>query len=72
MMVKIIVDDELLVCTSGMEILRPLWRYLDISLEILIKPQKLRSFEVLSAVFMKNNIFWDTTPCSRLKVNRRF
>jgi hypothetical protein len=29
-------------------------------------------FEVLTAVVMKNSIFWDTTPCSPLKVNRHF
>jgi hypothetical protein len=29
-------------------------------------------FEVLTAVVMKNTIFMDITPCSPLKVNRRF
>jgi hypothetical protein len=29
-------------------------------------------FEVLTAVVMKYTIFWDITPCSPLKVNRRF
>jgi hypothetical protein len=29
-------------------------------------------FEVLTAVIMKSTIFWDITPCSPLKVNRRF
>jgi hypothetical protein len=29
-------------------------------------------FEVLTAVVMKSTIFWDTTPCSPLNVNRRF
>jgi hypothetical protein len=29
-------------------------------------------FEVLAAVVMKSTIFWDITPCSPLKVNRRF
>jgi hypothetical protein len=29
-------------------------------------------FEVLTAVVMKNNIFWDTKSCSPLKLNRRF
>jgi hypothetical protein len=29
-------------------------------------------FEVLTAVVTKNFIFWDITPCSSLKVNRRF
>jgi hypothetical protein len=29
-------------------------------------------FEVLTAVVMKNIIFWDITPCSPLSVNRRF
>jgi hypothetical protein len=28
-------------------------------------------FEVLTAVIMKNFFFWDITPCSPLKVNRR-
>jgi hypothetical protein len=28
-------------------------------------------FEVLTAVVMKSTIFWDITPCSPLKVNRR-
>jgi hypothetical protein len=32
----------------------------------------LAGFEVLTAVVMKNTIFWDTTPCSLLSVNRRF
>jgi hypothetical protein len=26
-------------------------------------------FEVLTAVVMKNSIFWDTTPCGPFKVN---
>jgi hypothetical protein len=29
-------------------------------------------FEVLTAVVMKNSIFWDTAPCSPLKVSRCF
>jgi hypothetical protein len=29
-------------------------------------------FEVLTAVVMKSSIVWDITPCSPLKVNRRF
>jgi hypothetical protein len=29
-------------------------------------------FEVCTAVIMKSTIFWDITPCSPLKVNRRF
>jgi hypothetical protein len=29
-------------------------------------------FEVLTAVVMKNTIFWDITSCSTLKVNRCF
>jgi hypothetical protein len=29
-------------------------------------------FEVLAAVGMKNSAFWDITPCTPLKVNRRF
>jgi hypothetical protein len=29
-------------------------------------------FEVLTAVIMNTYIFWDITPCSPLKVNRRF
>jgi hypothetical protein len=28
-------------------------------------------FEVLTAVVIKSTIFWDITPCSQLKVNRR-
>jgi hypothetical protein len=28
--------------------------------------------EVLTAVDMKSNIFWDVTPCSPLKVNQGF
>jgi hypothetical protein len=28
-------------------------------------------FEVLTAVVMKNSVFWDITPCSPLKVKRR-
>jgi hypothetical protein len=29
-------------------------------------------FEVLAAVVIKSSVFWDTTPCSALKLNRRF
>jgi hypothetical protein len=29
-------------------------------------------FEVLTAVVMKGSVFWDKTPCSPLKVKRRF
>jgi hypothetical protein len=29
-------------------------------------------FEVLIAVIMKSTIFWDITPCSKLKVNQHF
>jgi hypothetical protein len=29
-------------------------------------------FEVLTAVVMKSSMFWDKTPCSALKVKRRF
>jgi hypothetical protein len=29
-------------------------------------------YEVLTAVAMKSSIFWDITPCSPKKVNRRF
>jgi hypothetical protein len=29
-------------------------------------------FEVLTPVVMKSTIFWDITPCSPLRVNRRF
>jgi hypothetical protein len=29
-------------------------------------------FQVLTAVVIKSTIFWDTTPCSLLKVNGRF
>jgi hypothetical protein len=28
--------------------------------------------EVLTAVVMKSNIFWNITPCSPLKINRSF
>jgi hypothetical protein len=28
-------------------------------------------FEALTAVIMKSSVFWDTTPCSPLKVNQR-
>jgi hypothetical protein len=28
-------------------------------------------FEVLTPVVMKSSVFWDITPCSPLKVNRR-
>jgi hypothetical protein len=28
--------------------------------------------DVLTAVVMKSSIYWDTTPCSLLKDNRRF
>jgi hypothetical protein len=30
------------------------------------------AFQVLTAVVMKSTIFWDTTTCGPLKVNRRF
>jgi hypothetical protein len=29
-------------------------------------------FEVLTAVIMSSYIFWNTSPCSPLKINRRF
>jgi hypothetical protein len=29
-------------------------------------------FEILTAMVMNSSIFWDITPCSPLKVNRRF
>jgi hypothetical protein len=29
-------------------------------------------FQVLTAVVVKNSVFWDITPCSLLKVSRRF
>jgi hypothetical protein len=29
-------------------------------------------FEVLAEVVMRSSIFWDITPCSPAKVNRRF
>jgi hypothetical protein len=29
-------------------------------------------FEVFTAVVIKSTVFWDITPCSPLKVNRRF
>jgi hypothetical protein len=31
-----------------------------------------KEFEVLTAVVMKNSVFWEIAPCSPLKVNRRF
>jgi hypothetical protein len=34
--------------------------------------QRIVGFEVLSAVAMKSNIFWDITSCSQLKVSWRF
>jgi hypothetical protein len=37
--------------------------------EIMFKPV---GFEILTAVIMKNSVFWNITPCSPLKVNRRF
>jgi hypothetical protein len=30
------------------------------------------AFEFLTAVVMKNSIFWDITPCSTLKVSQHF
>jgi hypothetical protein len=33
---------------------------------------KVIEFEVLTAAVTKSSIFWDITPCSPLKVNRRF
>jgi hypothetical protein len=29
-------------------------------------------FEILTAVVIKCNMFWDITPCSAMSVNRRF
>jgi hypothetical protein len=29
-------------------------------------------FEVLTAVVVRGSVFWDMTPCTPLKVNRRF
>jgi hypothetical protein len=29
-------------------------------------------FDILTSVVVKSSIFWDITPCSPLKVNRRF
>jgi hypothetical protein len=29
-------------------------------------------FDVLTAVLMKNTVFWDIMPCSPLKINGRF
>jgi hypothetical protein len=37
-----------------------------------IKYKILIGFEILTAVVIKSVIFWDKTPCSPLKVNRRF
>jgi hypothetical protein len=38
----------------------------------LCPPLLQRRFEVLTLVVMKGSIFWDTTPCSPLKINWRF
>jgi hypothetical protein len=35
-----------------------------------LKMQTLKYTNIL--IFLKSNIFWDITPCSQLKVNRRF
>jgi hypothetical protein len=43
---------------GGEKALRPVWHCV--------------GFEVLTAVVMKSTVFWDITPCSPLKVNRRF
>jgi hypothetical protein len=37
-----------------------------------VETMSVLGFEVLTAVVMKNSIFRDITPCSPLKVNRRF
>jgi hypothetical protein len=37
-----------------------------------VNPPTCVQFEVLTGVVMKSTIFWDITPCSPLKVNRRF
>jgi hypothetical protein len=37
-----------------------------------IKMDNFLGFEILTAVIMKNSIFWDTMPCSPLKVNQYF
>jgi hypothetical protein len=39
---------------------------------IMQKKQYNKGFEVLTAAIMKISVFWDITPCSPLKVNRRF
>jgi hypothetical protein len=43
-----------------------------IMLYIITAIKHIEEFEVLAAVVMKSTIFWDITPCSPLKVNRRF
>jgi hypothetical protein len=45
--------------------------YLNTILPFATRPQYV-GFEVLTAVVMKNIIFWDITPCNHLKVNRLF
>jgi hypothetical protein len=41
-------------------------------MKLKMKRTKVVGFEVLTAVVMKSSIFWDVSPCSPLKVNRRF
>jgi hypothetical protein len=36
------------------------------------RKENIVGFEVLTAVVMKSTIFWVITPCSPVKVNRRF
>jgi hypothetical protein len=43
-----------------------------ISILLLVSPYLLVGFEVLISVVIKSSIFLDMTPCSPLKVNRRF
>jgi hypothetical protein len=45
--------------------------FLSVALTLLLT-QTYIGFQVLTAVVMKSPIFWDITPCSPLKVNRRF
>jgi hypothetical protein len=42
------------------------------SLNTILKCIVFAGFEVLTAVVMKSTIFWNITPCSPLKVNRRY
>jgi hypothetical protein len=48
-------------------------KYLDMySLSFKLVVLLVVKFEVLTAVVMKSSIFWDISPCSPLKIYRRF